>query len=141
MRTDEEIVARIKEVQESESDFFGAEQSDLLARLPFAAAKQFLADTFAEEGWAAIHAPRDREHLINEMREYMPFAWEKANEFRGLSAGRSLSHFRAWVWLAGDDLGEFNNYQHYGKDHLVRICNHYGFENLDDGVRKNSEEA
>lgn len=140
MRTDDEIVARIKAVQQSESDFFGTEQSDLLARLPFAVAKQFLDDTFDEARWSGIQTSRDREHLIGEMRDYMAFAWEKASEFRGLSAGRSMSHFRAWVWLAGDDLGEFNNYRRYGKDHLVRICEHYGFENLDDGVRKNRED-
>lgn len=141
MRTDDEIVARLKEVSEGEHDWLGTEQGDLIARLPWDKAKPLLSGDVTEEQWAGIHISRDRDHLINEMREYMPFAWKKANGFRGISASRSMSHFRAWVWLAGDDLGEFNNYQHYGKDHLVRICNHYGFENLDDGVRKNSEEA
>ena len=125
MRTDDEIVARLKEVSEGEHDWLGTEQGDLIARLPWDKAKPLLSVDVTEEQWAGIHISRDRYHLINEMREYMPFAWEKANGFRGISAGRSMSHFRAWVWLAGDDLGEFN---------------HYGFENLDDGVRKNRED-
>lgn len=140
MRTDDEIIARIKEAAEGDRDFMGIEQADLVARLPFDKAQQFLDWSATEEQWAGIHISRDRDHLINEMREYMPFAWEKANGFRGSGARRSMSRFRAWVWLAGDDLGEFNNYSAYGKDHLVRICEHYGFENLDDGVRKNSED-
>lgn len=137
-RTDKEIVDRINAIKDR--DFFGFETSDLLARLSFAAAKPFLKDTAKEEDWPAP-SPRDRESLINEMREYMPFAWDKANNCRGISASRSMSHYTSWVWLAGDDLGNLGDYEYYGKDNLVRICEHYGFDaaQWDDGVRVNSE--
>lgn len=138
-RTDEEILARI-EARKSE-DFFGFERNDLVLRLPFDKAKPFLKDGATEADWPT-QAPRDRESVIAEMLEYMPFAWEKANNFRGISAGRSMHHYMAWTWLAGDDLGDLLRYEFYGKDSLVRICQHYGWDpsQWDDGVRSNSED-
>lgn len=135
MRTDEEIIARIEEVKDR--DFFGFEISDLLIRLPFEKAKPYLKDDAKAEDWKV--EPRDRESLLKEMHDYMSFAWDKANNQRGLSAGRSLCHYQAWVWLAGDDLGYFGDYEFYGKDELVKICNHYGWDSSkwDDGERTN----
>lgn len=135
MRTDEEIIERIKAVQDR--DFFGFEVLDLVIRLPFEKAKDFLKVEASESEWEVY--PRDRESLVQQMLDYMPFAWGKANNKRGLSAGRSLAHYQSWSWLAGDDLGDFTNYQFYGKDILVKICNHYGWDasQWDDGVREN----
>ena len=138
MRTDEEIVARI-EARKAE-DFSGFETTDLLIRLPFEAALPYLnvkTKAAGSEKWK--QAPRDREAVLKEMLEYMPFAWEKANDCRGLSAGRTMNHYMAWVWLAGDDLGDLTDYQYYGKDNLVKICNHYGWDSSqwDDGERTN----
>lgn len=135
MRTDEEIIARIDEVEGR--DWLGTEISDLLRRLPFEKAKPFLSEEVKESEWECL--PRDRESVIKEIAGYMEFAWDKANGCRGISAGRSLSHFSAWVWLAGDDLGDLTDYEFYGKDHLCRICEHYGIDHkqYDDGVRTN----
>lgn len=80
----------------------------------------------------------------------MEFAWGKANGCRGLSAGRSLEHMQAWVWLMGDD--DFwseldasieHAYQYYGKPQLVLICNHYGLDwsQWDDGIWRNFEDS
>lgn len=69
---------------------------------------------------------------------YMPFAWDKANNGRGFSASRSMSHYQAWIWLAGDDIGDLSEYDSYGKDNLVKICKHYGWDHSqwDNGVRE-----
>ena len=136
MRTDEEILAKIKELKESERDFFGFIATNLLIRLPFEKARPF--SEYEGDKWTS--APRDRESILEEMRDYMPFAWDKANNCRGLSAARSLDHYQAWTWLAGDDLGDFSEYEYYGKDHLARICDYYGWDysKWDDGVRKNN---
>lgn len=138
MRTDAEILARLDEIQER--DFFGAESDDLVVRLPFNLASSFIMDTLKESDW--VQLPRDRDSVMKEMLDYMPFAWEKANNYRGLSAARSLSHYTSWVWLCGDDLGDLLHYEFYGKDHLVRICKHYGWDasKWDDGVRLNERE-
>lgn len=135
VRTDEEILDRAKEIYDR--DFMGFETSDLIVRLPFKLAKKFLKPEATEGDWN--QEPRERDALLKEMADYMPFAWKKANGERGLSAGRSMSHYNAWVWLAGDDLGDLTDYEYYGKDNLVRICNHYGWDakQWDDGVRHN----
>ena len=135
MRTDQEIIDRIN--ARKEADFFGFELTDLLIRLPFELAKPFLNPDVKGEDWKV--QPRDRDSVLKEMLEYMPFAWDKANNCRGLSAVRSMCHYMAWVWLAGDDLGDLTDYQYYGKDNLVKICDHYGWDSSqwDDGERTN----
>jgi hypothetical protein len=136
MRTDEEILARIEE--RKNIDWMGFESNDLIIRLPFDKVKHLLTPEATEADWQP--APRDRDSLIAVMREYMPFAWEKANDCRGISAGRSMHHYMAWTWLAGDDLGELLSYEFYGKDNLVKICQHYGWDHTqwDDGIRTNT---
>ena len=134
-RTDDEIISRINVV--ADRDFFGFEVSDLVVRLEYEKAKQFMPTYVIQKDWEVVS--REPADVISMMHNYMSFAWEKANDGRGLSAGRSLSHYSAWIWLAGDDLGDLLEYEFYGKDKLVLICNHYGWDSSewDDGVRTN----
>jgi len=74
----------------------------------------------------------------------MPFAWEKANGCRGISASRSLRHMVAWLWLDGQDeflekWNDLRDYEYYGKPQLIAICELYGIDwkKFDDGVRTN----
>jgi hypothetical protein len=76
-----------------------------------------------------------RERMIAIMKDYMPFAFEKANNERGISANRSIGHYIAWTWLAGDT--EFSkkvedtfddDYHSYGKPILRMICKQYGWD-------------
>lgn len=138
MRTDAEILARIDAVKAD--DFLGFQRNQLIGFLSFAAARPFLNEGVTEEQWAQVQRPRDRDSILAAMLDYMPFAWEKANHGRGISAGRSMDHYSEWIWMLGDDLGDLRNYSFYGKDHLVRICQHYGWDSSqwDDGVRVNS---
>jgi hypothetical protein len=124
MRTDDEILARIEAVKNE--DWLGVKTIDLLVRLPFEKAKPYLKPETTAEKWKV--APRDRESLLAEMLDYMPFAWEKANEERGISASRSMDHYSVWVWLAGDDLGDLTNYDDYGRYNLRCICKHYRWD-------------
>lgn len=135
MRTNEEIVARIEKL--SPRDMFGFDTQDLVLALDYEHAKPYLRDDVKPGDWNP--QPRDRDAVVAQMLAYMPFAWGKANDCRGLSAGRSIAHYMSWIWLAGDDLGDLTNYQFYGKDELRRICAHYGWDadQWDDGVRTN----
>lgn len=99
-RTPKEILARIDEVKDT--DFFGAETGDLLCALPFPDAQQFLNDGVTEKQWAGSHYS-SREAVIAEATEYLDFAIGKMVDKRGLSANRSIDHYRAWLWLAFDD--------------------------------------
>ena len=77
-----------------------------------------------------------RENVIKYMQDYMSFAWEKANDKRGISANRSIDHFKGWLWLLEDEESiEYLkvNYAPYGKPGLAYICIKYGFKNEDNG--------
>lgn len=134
MRTQEEIIARIKEL-ESGGDFFGFQRTDLAGFLNFDNAKPFLNDDVTRDKWQQDDA--SHESVITKIREYMPFAWEKANNCRVLSAGRSISHMQAWLWMLGEDAAAdaISNYDLYGKPQLAAICDRYGidWEALDSG--------
>jgi len=134
-RTDDEIISRINVV--TDRDFLGFEVSDLVLCLEYEKAKQFITTDVIQKDWEVVS--REPADVISMMHDYMPFAWDKANNCRGLSAGRSLSHYSAWIWLAGDDLGDLLEYEFYGKDKLVLICNYYGWDSSewDDGIRTN----
>lgn len=126
MRTDAEILARVREIQAE--DFFGFEISDLLIRLPFAAAREFLKADATEDGWTV--APRGRDALLAEMDHYAEFAWGKARDHRGISANRSVSHYRGWLWLlSDDDFGaiDWERYRNYGAPILKQICERFAF--------------
>jgi len=132
-RTDDEILARIDFIKSR--DLFGFESSDLVTCLDFQTAKREFAVNAEESAWEIVS--REPVDVIARMHDYMPFAWDHANNRRGLSAGRSMSHYSAWTWLAGDNLGDLLDYRFYGKDKLVLICNYYGWDSSewDDGVR------
>jgi hypothetical protein len=138
-RTEAEIIARIEELKSS--DFFGFESGDLIQTLSFAAAKPFLKDGATEADWKPDSTERDA--VIERIKSYLPFAWEKANGCRGLSAGRSISHMQAWLWLLREDAAAaaIDEYTHYGKPHLREISEAVGVDwrALDNGDWCNSE--
>lgn len=139
-RTAAEIKARIEEVETR--DWLGVERQDLLAVLSYEEVKPWLRDDVTEEQWEP--SPRDAETIEQRMLDYMDFAWEKANDCRGISAGRSLSHYAAWLWLLGwDDAAEqIMRYDHYGKSRLRAICEAFDWDwrSLDDGKWRNAED-
>jgi hypothetical protein len=133
-------------------DFFGFESSEYLMYLDYETAKAFLKPEVTAEEWASIRAehPHTREAIVASMLKYMQFAWDKANGQRGISANRSVMHYIAWTWLAGDrDLSDKvrreydTNYCYYGKPILRLICDHYGWDHKtwDDGHESNGEEG
>lgn len=127
MRTSEEIIARIKAV--ADDDFFGTQFSDLVSQLDFADAKTLIAPSpdFTEATWSQTK----REDPLESAKSYLDFAWDKALDHRGLSASRSIEHFRSWLWLAGrDDLvavcEDESKYQPYGAPILAAISQALG---------------
>ena len=120
----DEILARYKD--RATRDFFGFEVTEYLLALDFEHAKPFLKNEVTE--WEPRY--KSRQDVLNAMEEYASFAWNKANNRRGLSAGRSLAHYVAWLWLIGEhDLADsMDDYTHYGKPQLVRICEKFGWD-------------
>jgi len=138
MKTQEQIVNHIKEIEKE--DFFVFEASVLYPFLDFEHAKPFLKpDALEENRDVETRTPAE---LI---KKYMPFAWNKANNCRGLSASRSVEHMKSWLWLDSKEelLPKMDSeYEFYGKPCLVIICREYGIDwkKLDDGRWVNSEE-
>ena len=93
MRTDEEILNRIRERRPH--DVLGFEWLEYLECLPFALAREFLNPEADEQVWNKYKPSADPRDVTARMVEYMPFAWEKANSYRGLSASRSILHYQA----------------------------------------------
>ena len=142
-RTDQEILDRIEQVTPRDP-LFGTERVDLTSTLPYEAARPLLKSGVTEEHWDEVVEGRDEEAVKRRMRDYMPFAWDKANGCRGLSAARSLSHMAAWLWLLGWDQAadELSESSHYGKPALRAICEAFGWdwEHWDDGYWTNSDD-
>lgn len=130
-RTQDEIVARVKEVKDGGGDVFGAEQMDLIEQLDFDHAKEWLNEGTTQVDWDA-----NREETAAPTRAvaYVPFALDKIRDHRGLSAMRAVNHFRAWAWLLLDDqqFQEFEDteYENYGAPKVKKFCELIGRADL-----------
>lgn len=149
MITNQEIIKdKIKFYLESEfEDFFGVKTQELLKFIKFEFAKEFLKDEYLAtnpngEEWNKNCLEVTRENVFKEIIDYLQFAWGKANDCRGLSANRSIEHFRALLWLLDDgslEKMESIKYEHYGKEMLIFVSELVGFDWIkeDDGIRTN----
>lgn len=124
----DEILKRMKE--RMKSDVLGFEWHEYVQYLDYEHVKEYLKDDVTKESYETTELKRD--DIVKAIKNYMGFAWEKANDCRGISANRSIMHFIAWTWLAGDtDFSlkiekEFDEeYKNYGKDILIMICEYY----------------
>lgn len=142
--TQEKILQKIKE---HENDMFGFISSGLVDFLTFENAKPYLHEKYikkvekGKEKWKP--KPATKKQALKEIKDYMDFAWDKANNCRGLSAGRSLEHMRAWLFIAGDEelSDKIAEHTHYGKPQLRAICEKYDIDwkKYDDGDWRNDE--
>lgn len=127
LKSQQQIIDKIK----GEKDFFGFTTEVLVFFLDAENAKEFFDEQKDFSDWKP-DLP-DKATVIEKMREYMDFAWEKAIDERGLSAGRSVRKFQTWLWLLDDaETLEFaeddDNYSPYGKPILKCISEKYGFD-------------
>lgn len=113
IRSAEEIVARIELVKSN--DFFGVQVGGFVARLPYEAARPYLQEGVTQEQWLAR---ADAGTVEEEAIAYLDFAVSKIVHHRGLSASRSVDHYRVWLWLLFGDEGfaefECAQYENYG---------------------------
>ncbi len=139
-RTQDEIVARIKYLRSDNHDILGFRRDVLYPFLDWEHAKEFVKDGITKKDWE----PDMETDPETEIRNYMPFAWGKANDCRGISANRSIDHMESWLWLDGkDELSKtiWDGYEYYGKPNLVRVCKEYGinWKELDNDYWKTDE--
>jgi hypothetical protein len=131
MRTQDEVVARIREKR----SIFSFDAEVLVHALDYEHAREFIGTT-SREKWEATKHPISEEEAIRDFADYAAFAWGKAEDHRGLSAGRSVEKLEAWTWLLGRDdvLSQSENalYAMYGCPKLKVICEAFGFPIPDD---------
>lgn len=137
LRTQDEIATRFEAIKPTDSLGFG--RAALAEFMDYAHAKPFLQPEVTKAEWDGDATPLTRESVLEVMRDYMTFAWDKALGERGISANRSVDKFREWVWILGDqenlDAFERAEYAPYGKPKLKVLCQAYGFpvpEEVDD---------
>lgn len=139
MKTQVEIVERI-EVRRK-LDLLNFEWPLYLDALAFEHAKKYLKEDVWEKLEKEPTLLRADEDIRAKMVAYMPFAWEKANDCRGISAGRTIQHYVAWLWLLGEEklAEEIEDYEFYGKEELRLICEYLGLDpdEWDTGIRTN----
>jgi len=144
MKTQQQIKERIAFLDQNARDFFGFQRGDLLEFLDFSDAQPYLKEGVTEAEWSTIQQRLSQDNIVRLISDYMPFAWEKANNCRGLSAMRSLEHMKTWLWLNDEEdlLPKLENYTHYGKPQLRMICEYYAipWRSLDNGNWTNEED-
>lgn len=136
MRNAEEIVAWLKSVKD---DFLGFSHEVALSYLTFEQAKPFLKPEATADKWPTPR-PLTREAVLEDMKNYMDFAWGKVEDHRGISAGRSVQKMEAWVALLGDDwlvVTKNADYPNYGAPILKALCEHYQFPMPESEALKN----
>lgn len=125
MRELHEIVEHIRTIK---LDLFGTETNELVSRLPYGLAKEFLKPEVTEAEWTSLVLKHDNATIISEMEKYMGFAQGKALGHRGLSAMRSIDHYEGWLWLIeAEDILTENAYPMYGVPILNAICERFHF--------------
>jgi len=122
LRSIEEIKARIEKPQ----SILGFDAEVLVDFLSYKDAKKHLKPGVTAAKWNKIKIALTREGIINQIKEYMTFAIGKAEDHRGLSAGRSIEKMQAWCWLLKEeDKIDWDNYENYGAPILKQICDTY----------------
>lgn len=132
MKTQDQIVARIKEKEHAKSSFLGFDLEVLIFALDFERAKPWLQPAAKETEWEPA-TERTDEAIKRKALDYLDFAWGKVEDHRGISAGRSVVKMTEFCWLLGLDelVGRIDReeigYPQYGAPILKAISEALGF--------------
>lgn len=128
-RTTAEIVQRIEHVRPD--DPFGFQSTALLSFLPFLLAAPYLKPDTTKAQWDALRNDADIDPVTEVAKRYLTFAMDKADQHRGISANRSVDHYRAWLWLLGkDDAIDWEAYPQYGAPILRQVTEVMGWQDV-----------
>jgi len=98
-RTQNEIVARLHKIQAAGCDMFGFATEVLAAYLD----KEHIAEFVKPETDLSEWVPEPLDQAGEAGAEYLDFAFGKAEDHRGISAGRSIIKLAEFAWLQGRD--------------------------------------
>jgi hypothetical protein len=63
------------------------------------------------------------------LEDDLKFAFEKALDCRGISAGLMYEVVKMWLWILEDELQNFDEYAQYGLPLFKAVAVKYGFDN------------
>lgn len=129
IKTREQILTEIKAGRKSRC-MDGRDYSRLTVFFP-ASDFETLGFTPKEGLDASIFKPLDltRENVIDAMGKDLTFAFEKALNRRGISAGLMYEVIRTWLWVLDDPLQDHNEYAQYGLPLFKAVALKFGFDN------------
>lgn len=130
MKTLDQILDKYQSLGDDIDDTLEFYSSDLLQFVPFRYAYPYLKEKMTPAEWEEYYKPLSKKNVKQVMKEYMSFAWGKCCGERGLSALRSIAHYRAWIWILDDKtaieyLDNYRNYTCFGAPMLQFICKRY----------------
>lgn len=115
IRSQEEIVQRIRDIQSSEEDMFGFRVKVLAPALTWENVKEFMKEDAEKGDWQDGITAQD---AFYQASAYYFFAIEKIVNHRGLSAFRSVEKLSEYAWLlCRDDIVDLMadaDYENYG---------------------------
>ena len=127
MRTTTEIADHYNKIKSD--DFLGFQGEVLLPYLSVDEVRPFFKPDTDLSEWQ--QCPLTETVVLEQMREYMKFAWDKVENHRGISASRSVEKMEAWLWVLGREelMGQVCDapYENYGAPKLKVICEALGF--------------
>jgi hypothetical protein len=127
MLTQEQIIEAIKAGRKSEC-FDGRDFSRLCNFFPVS---EWPTLGFAPKDGAELSEPRPwtEEEIKKQLADDLAFAFEKALDKRGISAGVMNDVIKMWMWVLEDDLQHMEEYAQYGLPLLRDVAVKYGLPN------------
>lgn len=86
-----------------------------------------------EDVWnKEVMRTRTRKSITEDMKDYMPHAWELVAKRRHAATTEALEHYQVWLSLMGEDalsdaMQSFGEHD-YGATELAIVCQHFGWE-------------
>jgi len=134
MRTQEEITQRIQKV--ASTDHLGFERASLLEYLDFEHARDYLREGVTKKQWDDVRPYNNVVSIYTRIKSRLPEAWERANQGKRLASTSSMSFFRSWLWLMGEEelAEEMLPLIWLGKCQLLIVSRftNFGWEEVDD---------
>lgn len=130
MRSQDEIVGKLLAISK-EDHLFDFRRDILVVYLDREHAELIKGITLKEDADLSSWKEKNLsdEIVLEEIKGYMDFAWDKAIGHRGLSASRSIQKLSAWCWLLVEDelVEALDNgpYSRYGAPGLAEVSKRF----------------
>lgn len=130
MKTKQYILEAYK-TQDKETGCLDGRDVTRLAAFLFVEEWPLLGLTVKEGADVSNHVPLEwtRENIIAQLTKDLEFAFSKALDKRGISAGLMYEVILMWMWVLDDELKDFTEYAQYGLPLFKAVAVKYNLPN------------